>query len=168
MYTHVYTYPNVHTHMCIWAHKKQESEQACFLLRTEKEDWKDDSVLKSTDCYLPEKPGSIPSTNIAAPQLSETPAPGNPIPLHKNTCRQSTSAHNIKINKSLKKKQNWVVVATPLIPALERLLRQVDLWVWGQPGLQSEFQDSQDCNTKKPCLEKPTKQQKPEKNARQW
>jgi hypothetical protein len=26
----------------------------------------------------------------------------------------------------------------PLIPALGRQ-RQVDFWVWGQPGLQSEF-----------------------------
>jgi hypothetical protein len=31
---------------------------------------------------------------------------------------------------------------TPLIPALGRQ-RQVDFWVRGQPGLQSEFQDSQ-------------------------
>jgi hypothetical protein len=41
----------------------------------------------------------------------------------------------------------------PLIPALGRQ-RQVDLWVGGQPGLQSEFQDSQGY-TEKPCLEKP-------------
>jgi hypothetical protein len=40
----------------------------------------------------------------------------------------------------------------PLIPALERQ-RQVDFWVRGQPGLQSEFQDSQGY-TEKPCLEK--------------
>jgi hypothetical protein len=33
------------------------------------------------------------------------------------------------------------------------MLRQVDFWVWGQLGLQSEFQDSQDY-TEKPCLEK--------------
>jgi hypothetical protein len=31
--------------------------------------------------------------------------------------------------------------------------RQADFWVWGQPGLQSEFQDSQGY-TEKPCLEK--------------
>jgi hypothetical protein len=31
---------------------------------------------------------------------------------------------------------------TPLIPALGRQ-RQADFWVQGQPGLQSEFQDSQ-------------------------
>jgi hypothetical protein len=31
--------------------------------------------------------------------------------------------------------------------------RQVDFWVRGQPGLQSEFQDSQDY-TEKPCLER--------------
>ena len=30
----------------------------------------------------------------------------------------------------------------PLIPALGRQ-RQVDFWVQGQPGLQSDFQDSQ-------------------------
>jgi hypothetical protein len=29
-----------------------------------------------------------------------------------------------------------------------------DFWVWSQPGLQSEFQDSQDY-TEKLCLEKP-------------
>jgi hypothetical protein len=32
--------------------------------------------------------------------------------------------------------------------------RQADFWVWGQPGLQSEFQDSQGY-TDKPCLKKP-------------
>jgi hypothetical protein len=41
----------------------------------------------------------------------------------------------------------------PLIPALWRQ-RQADFWVPGQPGLQSEFQDSQGY-TEKPCLEKP-------------
>jgi hypothetical protein len=41
---------------------------------------------------------------------------------------------------------------TPLIPALGRQ-RQADLWDRGQPGLQSEFQDSQGY-TEKPCLEK--------------
>jgi hypothetical protein len=46
----------------------------------------------------------------------------------------------------------------PLIPALGRQ-RQVDFWVWGQPGLQSEFQDSQGY-TEKPCLEKTNKQTK--------
>jgi hypothetical protein len=41
---------------------------------------------------------------------------------------------------------------TPLIPALGRQ-RQADFWVQGQPGLQSEFQDSQGYG-EKPCLEK--------------
>jgi hypothetical protein len=40
----------------------------------------------------------------------------------------------------------------PLIPALGRQ-RQADFWVWAQPGLQSEFQDSQGYK-EKPCLEK--------------
>jgi hypothetical protein len=43
----------------------------------------------------------------------------------------------------------------PLIPALGKQ-RQADFWVRGQPGLQSEFQDSQDY-TEKPCLKKPKK-----------
>jgi hypothetical protein len=38
------------------------------------------------------------------------------------------------------------------VPALGRQ-REVDFWVRGQPGLQSEFQDSQGY-TQKPCLEK--------------
>jgi hypothetical protein len=50
------------------------------------------------------------------------------------------------------------MMAHTLIPALRRQ-RQVDFWVQGQPGLQSEFQDSQDY-TEKPCLEKPKKKKK--------
>jgi hypothetical protein len=44
---------------------------------------------------------------------------------------------------------------TLLIPALKRQ-RQADFLVRGQPGLQREFQDSQDY-TEKPCLEKKKK-----------
>jgi hypothetical protein len=48
----------------------------------------------------------------------------------------------------------------PLIPALGRQ-GQANFWVQGQPGLQSEFQDSQGY-TEKPCLEKQHKtKQKP-------
>jgi hypothetical protein len=45
--------------------------------------------------------------------------------------------------------QRW---CTPLIPALGRQ-RQVGVRIRGQPGLQSEFQDSQGY-TEKPCLKK--------------
>jgi hypothetical protein len=48
----------------------------------------------------------------------------------------------------------------PLVLALGRQ-RQADFWVQGQPGLQSEFQDSQGY-TEKPCLEKPKKKKKKE------
>jgi hypothetical protein len=54
------------------------------------------------------------------------------------------------IKNQLKSRAWW---RTPLIPALGRQ-RQADFWVRGQPGLQSEFQDSQGY-TEKPCLEKP-------------
>jgi hypothetical protein len=37
--------------------------------------------------------------------------------------------------------------------------RQADSWVRGQPGLQSEFQDSQGY-TEKPCLKKKKKKKK--------
>jgi hypothetical protein len=60
------------------------------------------------------------------------------------------------IIKTDKRARQWWRM--PLIPALGRQ-RQVDFWVQGQPGLQSEFQDSQDC-TEKPCLEKPKKKKK--------
>jgi hypothetical protein len=49
----------------------------------------------------------------------------------------------------------------PLIPALGRQ-RQADFWVWGQPGLQSEIQDSQGY-TEKPCLKKTKQQQQQQK-----
>jgi hypothetical protein len=52
---------------------------------------------------------------------------------------------------------------TPLIPALGRQ-RQADFWVQGQPGLQSEFQDSQGY-TEKPCLEKKKKKKKKKRNS---
>jgi hypothetical protein len=53
---------------------------------------------------------------------------------------------------------------TLLIPALRRQ-KQTDFWFQGQPGLQSEFQDSQGY-TEKPCLKKQnkTKQNKTKQN----
>jgi hypothetical protein len=54
---------------------------------------------------------------------------------------------------------------TPLIPALGGQ-RQADFWVWGQPGLQSEFQDSQSY-TEKPRLEKQNKKQTNKKKERE-
>jgi hypothetical protein len=50
-------------------------------------------------------------------------------------------------------RDSWAWWHTPLIPALGRQ-RQVDFWVQGQPGLQSEFQDSQG------YTEKPKKKKK--------
>jgi hypothetical protein len=54
----------------------------------------------------------------------------------------------VGLRHSLIASQAWR--CTPLIPALGRQ-RQADFWVRGQPGLQSEFQDSQGY-TEKPCL----------------
>jgi hypothetical protein len=54
---------------------------------------------------------------------------------------------------------------TPLIPVLGRH-RQADFWVWGQPGLQSEFQDSQGY-TKKPCVEEKEKKKRKEKKRKE-
>jgi hypothetical protein len=55
---------------------------------------------------------------------------------------------------------------TPLIPALRRQ-RQADFWVRGQPGLQSEFQDSHGY-TEKPCLEKTTTKKQKTKKGQIW
>jgi hypothetical protein len=52
---------------------------------------------------------------------------------------------------------------TPLIPALGRQ-RQVDFWVRGQPGLQSELQDSQGY-TKKPSRKNKNKNKQTNKNS---
>ena len=41
----------------------------------------------------------------------------------------------------------------------------MDFWVQGQPGLQSEFKDSQGY-TEKPCLEKKTKNKKQKKKTK--
>jgi hypothetical protein len=56
--------------------------------------------------------------------------------------------------KNKKRAGQWL--CTPLIQALGRQ-RQADFWVLGQPGLQSEFQDSHGY-TEKPCIEKPKNQ----------
>jgi hypothetical protein len=54
----------------------------------------------------------------------------------------------------------WAWWLRPLIPALGRQ-KQADFLFPGQPGLQSEFQDSQGY-TEKPCLEKPKKKERNE------
>jgi hypothetical protein len=68
---------------------------------------------------------------------------------------QRTLSWKTKANQKEKKKEERAKAGqcwcTPLIPALGRQ-RQADFWVRGQPGLQSEFQDSQGY-TEKPCLE---------------
>jgi hypothetical protein len=51
----------------------------------------------------------------------------------------------------------WGWWCTHLTPILKRE-RQADIWVRGQPGVQSKFQDSQGY-TEKPCLEKKPHQQ---------
>ena len=50
----------------------------------------------------------------------------------------------------------------PLISALGRQ-RQMDFWIWSQPGLQSKFQDSQGY-TEKSCLKKPKQTNKQTKS----
>jgi hypothetical protein len=59
--------------------------------------------------------------------------------------------YSYRLTKTKQRARQWW--HRPLIPALGRQ-RQVDFWVWGQPGPQSEFQDSQG-DTEKPWLEKP-------------
>jgi hypothetical protein len=65
---------------------------------------------------------------------------------------------NRVLNHKLRTTARWAWWRMPLIPALGRQ-RQADFWVWGQPDLQSEFQDSQGY-TEKPCLKKKKKKKK--------
>lgn len=82
--------------------------------------------------------------------------------------RETTTQSKIKTNFFIKCCQDsWCFRAdnirwswvwrTPFIPALERQ-RQVDLWVGGQPGLQSQFQDSRGYKERS-CLKNKNKNQ---------
>jgi len=51
--------------------------------------------LLSALAALPEDPGSLPRTQVAA---CYCPVPGVSTPSHRYTCRQNTSVHKIKIN----------------------------------------------------------------------
>jgi hypothetical protein len=64
----------------------------------------------------------------------------------------------LKSNAPPPKKKLGVVVHT-----FNPSTQEVDFWVWGQPDLQSEFQDSQGY-TEKPCPEKPKPKPKPKQN----
>jgi hypothetical protein len=55
------------------------------------------------------------------------------LPLHVHTC-----PHRHPYTHSCKNERLYIL----LIPASRRQ-RKVDFWIWGLPGLQSEFQDSQ-------------------------
>jgi hypothetical protein len=67
----------------------------------------------------------------------------------------------VNVYKKIQSRAWW---RTPLIPALGRQ-RQMDFCVRGQPGLQSELQDSQGY-TEKFCLKKPKEKKKPTKKFR--
>ena len=47
-----------------------------------------------------------------------------------------------------------MVMAQAFNPSTQEAEASESQWVQGQPGLQSEFQDSQDYYTEKPCLKK--------------
>jgi hypothetical protein len=56
-------------------------------------------MVKSTLAVHPEDPGSIPSTHI----MGLTPVPGDLTPSYRDTCRQNTNVHKVKIYKKKKK-----------------------------------------------------------------
>jgi hypothetical protein len=81
------------------------------------------------------------------PAWSTERIPGQPG-LHREIQRNPVS------KKQTNKLGARAVVVHAFDPSTWEAERQADFWVRGQPGLQSEFQDSQR-NTEKPCLEKP-------------
>ena len=56
-----------------------------------------------------------------------------------------------------KESAKWVVY--PFNPSTWETEAGGPLWVQGHPGLQSKFQDTQDCYTEKPCLKQQQQQQ---------
>ena len=96
-------------------------------------------------------------SNREAGQASQCSSRLRPL---KNVNKKVTPDH---ISIKIKHSQAWWHI--PLIPALGRQ-RQVDFWVRGQPGLQSEFQDSHGY-TDKPCFKKQDKQKTNKQKRRQ-
>jgi hypothetical protein len=84
-------------------------------------------------------------------------------PMHSRFCERRCLQKNKVENEPRGALTSNSSLCTPLIPALGRQ-RQTDFWVRGQPGLQSEFQDSQGC-TEKPCLEEKKKSKKQKTNS---
>jgi hypothetical protein len=72
----------------------------------------------------------------------------------------------IVVSDALIRKQKKTSQAWWHMPALGRQ-RQADFWVRGQPGLQSEFQDSQDYTEKPLSREKKQKKKKEGKKKRE-
>jgi hypothetical protein len=80
---------------------------------------------------------SVGSQRPVTPDSDRDLIPSLSLSAHTGSTHRHTCIHAIK-NTSLAR-QWWLML---LILALGRQ-RQADFWVWGQPGLQSEFQDSQ-------------------------
>ena len=57
-------------------------------------------------------------------------------------------------NKKVNIKRGLGMVVKSFNPSTQEAEAGGSLWVQGQPGLQSEFQDSQGCYIEKPCLKK--------------
>ena len=87
--------PGLHREILSWKREKERE-------REEMGGRRDGSVVKSTGCS-----SQGPKFNFQHPhgssQLSPTPVPGNPTPLHRHRCRQTP----IQIHKSLKRKKEW-------------------------------------------------------------
>jgi hypothetical protein len=104
--------------------------------------WWDNHWLRAL-AALAEDPGLIPTTHMAAHNSSYW---GSDSLFPPSVDTRNTGSIQIHMPGS-------GGTHMPLISALGKQ-RQADFWIRGQPGLQSEFQDSQDY-TEKPCLKKP-------------
>jgi hypothetical protein len=118
-------------------------------------------TVKSTSC--PSRRPRFKSQHLhGSLQPSVSPVPGiwcpllNPQAPDMCLCMWCTDrkTYKHKINFKLKKNKSNPDGSDIYRKCTQETEAGASLWVQGQPGLQSEFQDSQGC-TEKPCLEKP-------------
>jgi hypothetical protein len=162
---HIYKYINTHTHtyiyiyiyMYIYIHilLMGRTDSSKFINNKTKEHYRLSYSLWSVFASLETHPAGGTRTSPEVPFKAMSRKRSGRFKREKGAWLEGVlTSFPVSVIKYSGKAGRWW--RRPLILAFGRQ-RQADFWVQGQPGLQSEFQDSQDY-TEKPCLKKPTNQ----------